>query len=241
LIQWCDQFTSHAHKESIAMAKSRTKKKASRGTGTKARSGSAKSTKAAPRGGKRAASAAKGGRSKVKASKKATSKKTAKKKTSAKKTTTARKTAARKPVRKAAKRPATRTKATAVVAQPASASGVVARNPLTHRGTRPSRTQLLLEHQGAPVETVSMNTASGSGPDVRDSNLGELVRSTEVRNLSLKVQSASSRGKRVDNLLSNSASTRIGGHASGAVRRTQGRRDAAQRGEKRPDMGRHAE
>jgi len=208
------------------MAKSRTKKKASRGKGTKARSGSAKSTKAAFRGGKRAASAAKGGRSKVKASKgskKTTSKKTAKKKT-----------AVRKPVRKAAKRPATRTKAAAVVAQPASASGVVTRNPLTHRGTRPTRTQLLLEHQGAPVETVSMAAASGSGPDVRDSNLGELVRSTEVRNLSLKVQSTSSRGKRVENLLSNSANTRIGGHASGAGRRAQGRRDAAQRGEKRP-------
>ncbi len=108
------------------------------------------------------------------------------------------------------------------------------RNPLTHRGTKTSRTQLLFEHQGTPVEPATRPARSGA--DVaHGSNLGELVRETEVRNRMLKSQSDHSLGKRVENMLSATANTRIGGHASGSGRRAQGRRDAAQRGEKRPD------
>jgi hypothetical protein len=209
-------------------SKSRTTK-SGRSASAKSGRGSAKASKPAPRGGKRAGGAAKVGKSKASgALKKSASKK------AAKKTTTSKATTSRKATTKAAKRPAPRAKVTAVGAQPMTAGGVVRRNPLTHRGTRPSRTQLLLEHQGAPVEPVAMGGVGGTSPDVRDSNLAELVRSTEVRNLTLKSQSAGSRGKRVENLLSGSANTRIGGHASGAGRRAQGRRDAAQRGDKRP-------
>lgn len=210
-------------------SKSRTTK-SGRSASAKSGRGSAKASKPALRGGKRAGEGAKVGKSKPKASgglKKSASKKAAKK-------TTAGKAATSRKAPKAAKRPAPRAKVTAAGAQPMTAGGVVRRNPLTHRGTRPSRTQLLLEHQGAPVEPVATGGIGGTGPDVRDSNLAELVRSTEVRNLTLKSQSAGSRGKRVENLLSGSANTRIGGHASGAGRRAQGRRDAAQRGDKRP-------
>lgn len=109
------------------------------------------------------------------------------------------------------------------------------KNPLTHRGTRPSRTQLLLEHQAAPLTPVEHHgNDHGAGVD-HQSNLGELVRETEVRNQMLKSRSEGSTGKRVENILAASSNVRIGGHASGAGRRAQGRRDAAQRGEKRPD------
>lgn len=113
-----------------------------------------------------------------------------------------------------------------------SGASAAAKNPLTHRGTRVSRTQLLLEHQGLPVEVG----AGGAAPSLaaNGSNLNELIRETEVRNRTLKLRSARARGKSVENLLAASANARIRGHASGAGRRAQGRSDAALRGEKRP-------
>ncbi len=156
----------------------------------------------------------------------------------------------RKPVsrRKAAKSAPRKTRGASRPARPRKAAGAgqpvakavpsaapaVRRNPLTHRGSRPRRTQLLLEHQGAPAADAG-HSASASRPELdHSSNLGELVRETEVRNRMLKSRADRSAGKRVANMLAVTANARIGGHASRAGRHAQGRRDAAQRGEKRP-------
>lgn len=146
--------------------------------------------------------------------------------------------AARKPAKrtKAAKAPAKK-KPVAAAKRRSTASAVMpaaVRNPLTHRGTRASRTQLLMEHQGVPVEPAPATAQAAGAAPTESVNLSELIRETEVRNQTLKTRSARARGKSVENLLAASANARIRGHASGAGRRAQGRRDAAQRGEKRP-------
>lgn len=141
----------------------------------------------------------------------------------------------------AAKRP-TKAAATPAKARKARAGAVViGKNPLIHRGTKPSRTQLLIEHQAAPMATTAHAEIHGTESHEHDSNLGVLVRETEIRNRARKAESEGSRGQRVRSVLATSANARIGGHASSSGRRTQGRRDAAQRGEKRPGMGQHSD
>lgn len=134
-------------------------------------------------------------------------------------------------------KPARRASRTAVSPGPSMGADNVQRNPLTHRGTRPSRTQLLLEHQAAPIEPAASSASAHPASELSTSNLGELVRNTEARNTSLLAHSEQSVAERMDNMLSATANARIRGHAIGAGRRAQGRRDAAQRGEKRPEKG----
>ena len=224
-------------KKKSKTARAGTTSKATRATSKRVVKKSAKKKSA---GRKPAAAAKKSRPTAKKAAKSRSSKKTAAKRTVASRSA-GRKAGSKKPAQRTSTKsqPAARpAKSTAgrrrMVAAP-STTPVPAKNPLTHRGTRTSRMQLLLEHQGVPGDAHGQ--ADHLNGPAGGSNLGELVRATESRNESLQSISEESRGKRVENLLAASANARIRGHASGAGRRAQGRRDAAQRGEKRPSAG----
>jgi len=198
-------------KPGSAKPKAASKKTAKKSTGKAATKSARKATRSAVK---------KPGKSAGKRMGKQASKKSAKK--------TAKKTSS-KAASRPAKAPAKRTIRKAAGAAVSSGRRVAVR-PLRSRQT----TQSLKEHMGAPAQPVNNASDSLFGGGPNGSNLGELIRETEARNTSLKTQAADSRGKRAENHFSESGSQRMVGHASVAGRKAQGRRDAAQRGDKRP-------
>ena len=114
------------------------------------------------------------------------------------------------------------------------AAGAAPRDALTPAGSKPSGAKKLLEHRASPVGQAANGALHANG---NRSNLNDLISQTEARNTAFVSHSEQSVAERKENLLAASANARIRGHASGASRRAQGRRDAQQRGEKRPDMG----